>query len=230
MTLSIVTAMLKTKECCQKERQAQRENTLELTEKLNNDWKEIQALLLQRSSKSETPSQVQEKPKPDEYDVLVRELGFEMKTQPSDRMKTEEELAKEEQEKLQQLENDMDDEDGKEDSENKESEEESDTESINDPSKGDADEEMVPGKKFSKSQKKIKKSNSRRDKEAVQLELPYLFAAPESYEQLQSLLLGRTTEEQMDIIARIRKTNHPSLAIGNKAKLEVIPCCLLLCH
>ncbi|XP_013930172.1 PREDICTED: nucleolar protein 14, partial [Thamnophis sirtalis] len=89
-----------------KERQAQRENTLELTEKLNNDWREIQALLLPRTSKSETQSQVQEKPKPDEYDVLVRELGFEMKTQPSDRMKTEEELAKEEQEKLQQLEAD----------------------------------------------------------------------------------------------------------------------------
>ncbi|XP_026555561.1 nucleolar protein 14 [Pseudonaja textilis] len=247
-----------------KERQAQRENTLELTEKLNNDWKEIQALLLQRSSKSETPSQAEEKPKPDEYDVLVRELGFEMKTQPSDRMKTEEELAKEEQEKLQQLEadrlrrmkgeerkesskkpkhlsaddladgflltkddrpllsygNDMDDEDGEEDSENKESEEESDTESINNPSEGDADEETVLGKRFSKSQKKIKKPNSRRDKEAAQLELPYLFAAPESYEQLQALLLGRTTEEQMDIIARVRKTNHPSLAIGNKAKLE----------
>ncbi|ETE61471.1 Nucleolar protein 14, partial [Ophiophagus hannah] len=207
-----------------KERQAQRENTLELTEKLNNDWKEIQALLLQRSSKSETPSEVQEKPKPDEYDVLVRELGFEMKTQPSDRMKTEEELAKEEQEKLQQLENDMDDEDGKEDSYNKESKEESDTESISDPSEGDADEETVPGKRFSKNQKKIKKPNSHRDKEAAQLELPYLFAAPESYEQLQSLLLGRTTEEQMDIVTRIRKTNHPSLAVGNKAKLEVSFC------
>ncbi|XP_070804829.1 nucleolar protein 14 isoform X1 [Pituophis catenifer annectens] len=247
-----------------KERQAQRENTLELTEKLNNDWREIQTLLVQRTSKSETPSQVQEKPKPDEYDVLVRELGFEMKTQPSDRMKTEEELAREEQEKLQQLEadrlrrmkgeeqkesskkpkhlsaddladgflltkddrpllsygNDKHDEDGEEDSENQESEEESDTESVNDPSEGDADKETVPGKRFPKSQKTVKKPNALRDKEAAQLELPYLFAAPESYEQLQSLLLGRTTVEQMDIVQRIRKTNHPSLAVGNKAKLE----------
>lgn len=35
---------------------------------------------------------------------MVRELGFEMKAQPSNRMKTAEELAKEEQERLQKLE------------------------------------------------------------------------------------------------------------------------------
>ncbi|KAK9399237.1 nucleolar protein 14-like [Crotalus adamanteus] len=246
-----------------RERQAQRENTLELTEKLNNDWKGIQALLLQRTSKSETQSQVQEKPKPDEYDVLVRELGFEMKTQPSDRMKTEEELAKEEQAKLLQLEadrlrrmkgeepvesskkpkhmsaddladgflltkddrsllsygNDKDVEDGKGGCENKESEEEFDTEAMDDPSGRDTDEETATEKMFP-SQKQIRKQNAVRDKEAAQLELPYLFAAPESYEQLQSLLSGRSMEEQMSIIERIRKTNHPSLAVGNKAKLE----------
>lgn len=36
--------------------------------------------------------------------MMVRELGFEMKAQPSNRMKTEEELAKEEQERLRSLE------------------------------------------------------------------------------------------------------------------------------
>lgn len=35
---------------------------------------------------------------------MVRELGFEMKAQPSNRIKTVEELAKEEQERLQKLE------------------------------------------------------------------------------------------------------------------------------
>lgn len=35
---------------------------------------------------------------------MVRELGFEMKAQPSERMKTPEELAREEREKLQKLE------------------------------------------------------------------------------------------------------------------------------
>lgn len=36
--------------------------------------------------------------------MIVRELGFEMKAKPSERMKTEEELAKEEQARLQKLE------------------------------------------------------------------------------------------------------------------------------
>lgn len=40
----------------------------------------------------------------DEYDMMVRELGFEMKAQPSEKMKSPEELAREEREKLQKLE------------------------------------------------------------------------------------------------------------------------------
>lgn len=37
----------------QRERQAQREDALELTEKLDQDWKEIQILLSRKSKKSE---------------------------------------------------------------------------------------------------------------------------------------------------------------------------------
>uniref|UniRef100_A0A8C6YMZ7 NOP14 nucleolar protein n=1 Tax=Nothoprocta perdicaria TaxID=30464 RepID=A0A8C6YMZ7_NOTPE len=87
------------------ERQTQRESALELTEKLDNDWKEIQTLMVRKTPKSEKKDK-EEKPKPDEYDMIVRELGFEMKAKPSDRMKTEEELAKEEQARLQKLEAD----------------------------------------------------------------------------------------------------------------------------
>lgn len=36
--------------------------------------------------------------------MMVRELGFEMKAQPSEKMKSPEELAREEKEKLQKLE------------------------------------------------------------------------------------------------------------------------------
>lgn len=86
-----------------RERQAQREDALELTEKLDQDWKEIQILLSRKSKKSENKEK-KEKPQPDAYDMMVRELGFEMKAQPSNRMKTEEELAKEEQERLRKLE------------------------------------------------------------------------------------------------------------------------------
>ncbi|ELW62764.1 Nucleolar protein 14 [Tupaia chinensis] len=86
-----------------RERQAQREDALELTEKLDQDWREIQTLLSHRIPKSENKEK-KEKPKPDAYDMMVRELGFEMKAQPSNRMKTEAELAKEEQERLRRLE------------------------------------------------------------------------------------------------------------------------------
>lgn len=40
----------------------------------------------------------------EEYDKMVRELGFEMKAQPSEKLKTPEELAREDREKLQKLE------------------------------------------------------------------------------------------------------------------------------
>ena len=45
--------------------------------------------------------------------------------------------------------------------------------------------------------------------------------APESYEELKSLLSGKSTEEQLLVVERIKTCNHPSLAVGNKAKLEV---------
>ncbi|RXM99929.1 Nucleolar protein 14 [Acipenser ruthenus] len=87
------------------ERQTQKEESQVLTEKLDSDWKSIQSLLAHNTPKSQRPVQV-EKPKPDEYNMIVRELGFEIKAQPSERMKTKEELAREERERLQKLEED----------------------------------------------------------------------------------------------------------------------------
>ncbi|CAI5783569.1 Uncharacterized protein PODLI_1B029128 [Podarcis lilfordi] len=267
-----------------RERQTQRENTLELTEKLNSDWKEVQAFLFHKTPKSERQNQ-EEKLKPDEYDMIVRELGFEMKAQPSGRMKTEEELAKEEQKRLLQLETDRlrrmcgdepekekkpkhisaddladgflldkddrrmlsykdgklnidDDKDEEESveredcsSDGEESDEEAATgaDDIDSPSDVETEEEVMEVATASEEQKRgrregrknelhMKKQDAKR--EAAKLEVPYLFAAPESYEQLKAELLGRTTEEQLLVIERIRKSNHPSLAVGNKAKLE----------
>lgn len=48
-----------------------------------------------------------------------------------------------------------------------------------------------------------------------------VFVAPESYKELKSLLSGKPVEEQLLVVERIQKCNHPSLAVGNKAKLEV---------
>ncbi|NXK98471.1 NOP14 protein, partial [Formicarius rufipectus] len=275
------------------ERQTQRESALELTEKLDNDWKKIQALIVRKPPKSERKDREAEKPKPDEYDMIVRELGFEMKAKPSERMKTEEELAKEEQARLQKLEADRlrrmrgvdeqadkkkpshvsaddladgfildkddrrllsykdgkiniekegekkeeeeeDEEGGKEDNENEEeSEEESATEDEDDDaadSHADLEsdlesEEETSGNKEEKKHKTNKKESQNVEelgpkREAAESELPYTFAVPESYEIFKSLLAGRTIEQQLIILERIQKCNHPSLAVGNKAKLE----------
>ncbi|NXA10723.1 NOP14 protein, partial [Sapayoa aenigma] len=273
------------------ERQTRRESALELTEKLDKDWKEIQTLIARKTPKSERKEV--EKPKPDEYDMIVRELGFEMKAKPSERMKTEEELAKEEQARLQKLEADrlrrmrgideqakkrkpshmsaddladgfiLDKDDrrllsykdgkinieneeeekeeeedeygGKEDNENEEeseegsgSEEEEEEDAADNHSDLESDfesEEEAAGNKEEKKHKTSEKESQNEEeldpkREAAESELPYTFAVPESYETFKSLLAGKTIEQQLIILERIQKCNHPSLAAGNKAKLE----------
>ncbi|GAB1289569.1 Nucleolar protein 14 [Apodemus speciosus] len=276
-----------------RERQAQREDALELTEKLDQDWKEIQILLSHKPKKSENKEK-KEKPQPDAYDLMVRELGFEMKAQPSNRMKTEEELAKEEQERLRKLEaerlqrmlgkdereskkkpkhtsaDDLNDgfildkddrrllsyKDGKmniEDVQEEQSKEavsqESEQEEGEDGSEGEGEDEEshedpeesedadshsdLESNSESEEENETRKTEQRQtpvgrlprdDQKAPQAagaELPYVFAAPESFEELRFLLSGRSMEEQLLVVERIQKCNHPSLAVGNKAKLEV---------
>uniref|UniRef100_A0A8C9A9Y7 NOP14 nucleolar protein n=1 Tax=Prolemur simus TaxID=1328070 RepID=A0A8C9A9Y7_PROSS len=266
-----------------RERQAQREDALELTEKLDQDWKEIQTLLSHKTPKSENRDK-KEKPKPDAYDMMVRELGFEMKAQPSNRMKTEEELAHEEQERLRKLEaerlrrmlgkdedenfkkpkhmsaddlndgfvldkddrrllsykdgkmnveEDVQEEQRQEASGDKSEEDESEGSSGEDPEESDgpeshsdlasdveSEEENEKPEKEHQSPGKASITRGQKARNAASTELPYTFAAPESYEELRSLLSGRSMEEQLLVVERIQKCNHPSLAVGNKAKLE----------
>ncbi|XP_055290441.1 nucleolar protein 14 isoform X1 [Moschus berezovskii] len=263
-----------------RERQAQREDALELTEKLDQDWKEIQTLLARKTPRSESGGG-KEKPKPDAYDMMVRELGFEMKAQPSNRMKTEEELAREEQERLRRLEaerlrrmlgrdedahskrpkhlsaDDLNDgfvldtddrrllsyKDGKMNveeepsgdasgGENGEEEEEEgeawsegvpeDSDSPDGPADLESDAESEDARE--RPQGGQHPSPGERlttgDRAAARAELPYTFAVPESCEELKSLLSGKSMEDQLLVVERIQKCNHPSLAVGNKAKLE----------
>ncbi|XP_058659347.1 nucleolar protein 14 isoform X1 [Ammospiza caudacuta] len=274
------------------ERQTRRESALELTEKLDKDWKEIQTLIARKAPKSERKDKEVEKPKPDEYDMIVRELGFEMKAKPSERLKTEEELAKEEQARLQKLEADrlrrmrgIDEEtnqkrpshmsaddladgfildkddrrllsykDGKinienEEEEGEEGEEEEEEEGDNEDEEesqeesASEDEEDAAadghsdlesdleseGEAAENKEEKKHEANENESqnvekldpkREAAKSELPYTFAVPESYDTFKSLLAGRTIEQQLIILERIQKCNHPSLAVGNKAKLE----------
>lgn len=85
------------------EKQKAKEATLELTEKLDEEWKDLMPLL-NKSKKGDEDNEV--KPKVDDYDKVMRELRFEARGTVSDRLKTEDEVAKEEKEKLEQLEKD----------------------------------------------------------------------------------------------------------------------------
>ncbi len=49
-----------------------------------------------------------------------------------------------------------------------------------------------------------------------------LITAPESYEELVNLLCDHGEAQQLTIIERLRKCHHPSLAEGNKEKMQVI--------
>uniref|UniRef100_A0A665WVZ1 NOP14 nucleolar protein homolog (yeast) n=1 Tax=Echeneis naucrates TaxID=173247 RepID=A0A665WVZ1_ECHNA len=248
-----------------RERQVQREEAQELTEKLDQEWKGIQALMVKKSPKVEHSDKQEEKPKLDEYDIMVRELGFEMKAQPSERMKTLEELAKEEREKLQKLEADrlrrmmgdevgdnaqsqihisaddlndgfiLDKEDkktlsyqgGQEEDEEEEEGEEEDEEEEDGHSDLESEQESEDGESKQenedtsvKSKKSLSKEEVKAQQEAAKAELPYTFTAPETYSDLKALLCGHNPDNQRLIVARTQKCNHPSLAVGNKLKLQ----------
>nr|XP_057910411.1 nucleolar protein 14 [Doryrhamphus excisus] len=274
-----------------RERQVQKEEAQELTEKLDKDWKSIQALMVQKKPKAQREEKEEaEKPKLEDYDMMVRELGFEMKAQPSEKMKTPEELAREEREKLQKLEadrlrrmmgdeeqaegtrhqshlsaddlndgfildkddkktlayqdgkwnideelledNNKGDEEGEsseeEDEEEEEEEEEEDAGSSEEEdghsdlesereSEAEEDEAEALG---AKAEKTLSEEERKAQQEAAKAELPYTFPAPENYNDLEKLLCGHTPDNQRLIVARMQKCNHPSLAVGNKLKLQ----------
>nr|CAD7257690.1 unnamed protein product [Timema shepardi] len=106
------------------EKQRAREQTLDLTEKLDTDWKDLLPIV---SASKKSSKDTQESFKPDPYDTVMRELKFEARGKvrnsfdsdgsvlrlslssykglpPSDRLKTGDEIAKEEKERLEKLE------------------------------------------------------------------------------------------------------------------------------
>lgn len=83
------------------EKQKLKEVTLELTEKLDTEWKDLLPLV---SKSKKTIDDNQPQSKVDDYDKVMRELKFEARGNPSDRLKSEDEIAKLEKEKLENLE------------------------------------------------------------------------------------------------------------------------------
>lgn len=85
------------------EKQKIREETIDLTEKLDTEWKDLLPIV---SASKISNQDLVDKVKVDDYDIAVRELKFEARGNPTDRLKSEEEIIKEEKEKLEALEAD----------------------------------------------------------------------------------------------------------------------------
>lgn len=85
------------------ERQRERENNMDLTDKLDGDWKDIQKLMIGLKNSNETNDGGEQKKK-DDYDIKVQELKFEAKGKATDKLKSPEDLAFEERQKLENLE------------------------------------------------------------------------------------------------------------------------------
>ncbi|XP_026754279.2 nucleolar protein 14 homolog [Galleria mellonella] len=90
------------------EKQKEKEQTLDLTEKLDNEWKDLQPVVFKKA-RVENESIIdkllsQAEKKNQDYDKMMRELKFEKRGTPSDGLKTDEKQAKEEKEKMEQWE------------------------------------------------------------------------------------------------------------------------------
>ncbi|XP_011505256.1 PREDICTED: nucleolar protein 14 homolog [Ceratosolen solmsi marchali] len=83
------------------ERQKIREQTIDLTEKLDSEWHDL--LPLVSSSKLK---EIEDKPKVDDYDISLRTLKYEARGMPTDKLKSEEEIVKKEKLALEKLEED----------------------------------------------------------------------------------------------------------------------------
>lgn len=77
------------------------EEMLDLTNKLDTDWKSLISVM----KKMERTEDLEQKKEPDDYDRLVKEMIFSPRGEPTEKLKSEEDIARSEREKLEKLEN-----------------------------------------------------------------------------------------------------------------------------
>lgn len=83
------------------EKQKIREQTIDLTEKLDSEWRDLLPIM---SASKKSTEDTDETMKTDAYDIAVRQLKFEARGNPSEKLKSEEEIIQEEKERLEKLE------------------------------------------------------------------------------------------------------------------------------
>ncbi|KAJ8338990.1 hypothetical protein SKAU_G00357760 [Synaphobranchus kaupii] len=138
----------------------------------------------------------------------------------------EEEVEKEEEEEVEEGGDDDEEEgesgqeegsqsDAESEEENEGSDEEEGHSDLDSEEESEGEEELPP-----KPSSSLSEEERLAEQEVAKAELPYTFTAPENYSDLKSLIHGHSPEKQLLIVERIQKCNHPSLAVGNKVKLQ----------
>lgn len=245
-----------------REARVAKEETCELTDKLDGEWKEMMPLLTSRKAPEE---QRGDDGPGDDYDRIVRELKFEMRAKPTDRLKTAEELAKENKEALEKLEADrilrMK---GLADGSNAARPTSDDLNSgpVADRVRGTAevlrydddgrliapasvgrDETIRQDRSGNVEDSVILSSgeNSRGRVRDIRLdlqkrkaamddarsEIPYVLPVPQDYDSFSEMVGNLSADEQITVVDRILKCNHPSISDENTGKLEILFAILL---
>ena len=238
-----------------KKRKAEKSKDLEEAEEMTNDLDEKWKTLLPSSAISgkiyggKKKVEDEDEKEQDDYNILMKELMFQStKRAPAqERLKTDEEVVKEEKERLEKLEADRlkrmkgedddatsegDDNEIEESAEDNEvqSDDDDDSEDDDDESLGldeddrysdlESDEDEKTTSVSSTNKKDKKKVLSTEAIEAAQKAIPFTFAAPQSYEELINHFQDRSPKEKSIVIERIIKCNHPQFGENNKAHLE----------
>ena len=225
------------------EMQKDKEDALKMTQDLDQAWKSIVPNLQMAGSFVHTKQikRDEEEEEEDKYDYnkIMKELVFEpKKAKAQDRLKTDEEIVKDEKERLEKLEElrqkrmrgeDVDeekvaseeDDDASGDDEDEEDEDSEDESAEEEDKFSDLDEgsDHEQGA-IKKAQKIVNKKGP--IGEGLASEIPFTFAPPKSFEELQSLLGKRTNKEKCIVMERMIKCNHPQFGGENKAHMETL--------
>lgn len=87
------------------DRQKMKEETVDLTEKLDSEWRDLLPLVNFKTSEEKgNISSSSGKREVDDYDIAVREMKFEARGQATDKLKSEETIREEEQKKIEEFE------------------------------------------------------------------------------------------------------------------------------
>ena len=235
-----------------KKRKAEKSKDLaeaeEMTHDLDEKWKK-----LAQDSKSSIAGKIysgkkkeDEDTEKDDYNILMRELMFQStkRAKAQERLKTDEEIIKDDKEKLEKLEaersrrmkgeaisdekDDVNEEmpldennSGDKESESIDSDNGSEDEEEEDQhSDLESDEEEHINDIASPKKNKGEQMMTSEIIEVAKKQIPFTFVVPTSYEELINNFEGRSPNEKATVIERMIKCNHPQFAESNKANLE----------